>query len=36
MLRRRNRGRIGTIATSWRGVLQPRAPGVRRKTLLGD
>ncbi|MEQ8968401.1 MAG: hypothetical protein RID91_21455, partial [Azospirillaceae bacterium] len=29
-------GRRGTVRTSWRGLLQPREGGPRRKTLLGE
>ena len=36
MTRRRRRGRSGTIATSWRGVLTERSGDLRRKTLLGE
>jgi hypothetical protein len=36
MAKRRQRGRTGTIATSWRGVLTPRSGELRRKTLLGE
>lgn len=36
ILKRRQRGRSGTVATSWRGVLSERVNGLRRKTLLGE
>ena len=36
LMKRRRRGRAGTIATSWRGVLTERAGHLRRKTLLGE
>jgi outer membrane biosynthesis protein TonB len=36
MTKRRKRGRSGTVATSWRGVLAERTEGLRRKTLLGE
>jgi hypothetical protein len=36
MLARRRRGRAGTIATSDRGILRPRQPTDRRKSLLGE
>jgi hypothetical protein len=34
--RRLRRGRLETIATSERGLLQPLAGGVPRKSLLGE
>lgn len=35
-LERQPRGRAGTVATSWRGVLSPLDDLARRKTLLGE
>lgn len=35
-MERQRPGRLGTIATSFRGVLQPHAPAARRKSLLGE
>lgn len=35
-LLRRNRGVLGTIATSFSGFLQPKDTGSNRKTLLGE
>ncbi len=35
-LERQRRGRLGTIATSFRGVLQPHATAGSRKSLLGE
>jgi hypothetical protein len=35
-LRRRLRGRGGTVRTSLRGVLQPGGPGQTGKKLLGE
>lgn len=32
----RSRGRLGTIATSFRGFLSEKETGVKRKTLLGE
>lgn len=32
----RSRGRLGTIATSFRGFLGEKDNGVKRKTLLGE
>jgi hypothetical protein len=32
----RERGRIGTVATSWRGVLSANGGLPRRKSLLGE
>jgi len=36
LLARRRRGRAGTIETSFRGVLRPRQPAGRPKSLLGE
>lgn len=33
---RRDRGLVGTVATSWRGVLLPGAAAPPRKRLLGE
>ena len=33
---RRQRGRAGTVLTSWRGVLTERPDLPKRKTLLGE
>jgi hypothetical protein len=35
-LARRERGRTGTVLTSWRGVLEPGALAPVRKNLLGE
>ncbi|WP_448190076.1 hypothetical protein [Azospirillum sp. sgz301742] len=35
-IQRRPRSRIGTVATSWRGVLNPDAAVPGRKRLLGE
>jgi len=35
-LLRRNRGRLGTIATSFSGFLSPKENNSSRKTLLGE
>ncbi len=35
-VRRRTRGRTGTVRTSWRGVLDPNALLPARKSLLGE
>lgn len=35
-LLRRNRGRFGTVQTSFRGLLGLAADGGQRKTLLGE
>lgn len=35
-LRRRRRGRLGTIHTSARGLSRDRSPGQLGKTLLGE
>ncbi len=35
-LRQRERGRAGTVATSWRGILAPGSDLPRRKQLLGE
>lgn len=36
LLQRRQRGRSGTIATAWTGIMTPRAALPQRKQLLGE
>ncbi len=36
LVKRRSRGRTGTVRTSWRGLFEPRSPQIRRKSLLGE
>ena len=36
LLQRRQRGRTGTVATAWTGIMTPRAALPQRKQLLGE